>query len=749
MLEYSRMKKIFAGLFLIVLVVSLIAVFFTYNQAVNEEKRLRNDIQYRSTLLAENLREVVEPSFIYNSEGNLQGVVEKYANSERIAGLAITDNKNKLLAASSTLPRELPEFQKIAADVMDSDKANGDFVNLEDNKVYVFAIPIHDDKSVVGSLLIVQNAGYINTRLTEIWQTNFIRLIIQIFLLSIVILLILRWIIYEPVKNLVDSMRLTRLNNGSPRHIPSFPFFSPLIKELSNIQKSLMEARLSASEEARLRLEKTDSPWTAERLKEFIKDAFKGRTIFIVSNREPYIHVKEGDKISYFFPASGMATAVEPIMQACGGTWIAHGSGDADKLVVDKEDKIKVPPDEPKYTLRRVWLTEKEEEGYYYGFSNEGLWPLCHLAHTRPIFRKEDWEEYKAVNGKFAQAVLSEIKNYNKPIVLIQDYHFALLPSMIKKSRPDSIVGLFWHIPWPNSESFSICPFRKELIDGMLGSDLVGFHTQLHCNNFIDTIGREVESLIDWEQFSVTRSGHKTFIKPFPISIAFHNGFHYKSKDESQQLDAEGIRKQLNIKSEYIGLGVDRLDYTKGIIERFKAVEYFLEKYPAYKHKFTFIQIAPPSRSRIKKYKDFENEVIIESERINRKFKSKDWEPIVLLKKRYNHVDLEQFYLLANICLVTSLHDGMNLVAKEFIAARSDEKGVLILSKFTGSSRELKEAFIVNPYNIEQVGEAIKSGLEMTMSEQIRRMRKMRNVVENYNIYRWSAELLKSMIDLG
>ncbi|OGG15716.1 hypothetical protein A3D77_01675 [Candidatus Gottesmanbacteria bacterium RIFCSPHIGHO2_02_FULL_39_11] len=742
------MKRIIAAILLIIAIVSLTVVFFAFTQVTNEELRLRNDIQYRSTLLAESLRETVEPNFINKSEKYLQGVVEKYANKERFAGLAIVDNQNNIVAVSSTLPNEISEAQKIAGDVMDSDKANGDFVNFKDKKMYVFAVPLHDDKSVVGSLLIVQNAGYINTRLTDIWKTNLIRLFTQAFFLSVATLLILRWIIYEPIKSLVDSIKSAQLNTDNKKSVPNIPLFNPLIKELSNIQRNLTEARSVASEEARLRLEKVDSPWTAERLKEFIKDTLKGRTIIVVSNREPYIHTKEGNKISYYFPASGMVTAIEPIIQACGGIWIAHGSGDADKLVVDKDNKIKVPPNEPKYTLKRIWLDEIEEKGYYYGFSNEGLWPLCHLAHTRPTFRKEDWEEYKRVNGKFASAVLSEIKKYNKPIILLQDYHFALLPRMIKKGRPDAVIGLFWHIPWPNSESFSICPFRKDLLDGLLGADLLGFHTQLHCNNFIDTIGRELESLIDWEQFTVTKNDHTTRIKPFPISIAFYNGFHYQSHDQSSQINISNIRKQLNIKSEYIGLGVDRLDYTKGIIERFKAIEYFLEKYPSYKNRFTFIQIAPPSRSKIKRYKDFENEVVMEFERINQKFKSKGWEPIIFLKKRYNHEELNHFYRLANICLVTSLHDGMNLVAKEFIAARDDERGVLILSQFAGSSRELKDAFIVNPYNTEHMSEAIKSGLEMTPSEQIRKIRKMREIVKNYNIYRWSAELLKTMANL-
>ncbi|KKR31230.1 MAG: Alpha,alpha-trehalose-phosphate synthase (UDP-forming) [Candidatus Gottesmanbacteria bacterium GW2011_GWC2_39_8] len=742
------MKQIFAAIFLITVIVTLIAVSFTFNQASNEEKRLRNDIQYRSTLLAESLRETIEPNFINKSEKYLQDVVEKYANKERFAGLAIIDNKGNIIAVSSTLPKEMPDAAKITADVMDSDKANGDFSSFKEKKMYIFAVPLHDDKSVVGSLMVVQNAGYIDTRLNEIWRNTLIRLFTQVLLLSIATILIIRWIIFSPVKNIVESIETARLNNNpdSSNKIPAYPFFQPLVKEVNKIQRSLIEARLTASEEARLRLEKLDSPWTSERLKEFVKDILKGRNIFVVSNREPYIHTRNGNKIDYFFPASGMVTAIEPIMESCGGTWVAHGSGNADKEVVDKGDEIRVPPNEPKYNLRRVWLTPNEEKGYYYGFSNEGLWPLCHIAHTRPIFRKDDWEQYRIVNGKFAKVVLEEIRKDRQPIIFIQDYHFALLPRIIKKSRPDALIGLFWHIPWPNSESFSICPFRKELLDGMLGADIVAFHTQLHCNNFIDTIGHELESLIDWEQFAVTRSRHTSFIKPFPISIAFTNGF--KREHDSAE-DNQNIIKNLHIRGKYIGLGVDRLDYTKGILEKFKAIELFLEKYPKYQNLFTFIQIAPPTRSKIKRYMDFENEVTQESERINRKYRSGDWKPIIFIKKRHSHGELDFYYSKANVCLVTSLHDGMNLVAKEYIAARSDEKGVLILSQFTGASSELRDALIINPYDADQTAEALHTALEMTPIEQIKRMKKLRETIKDHNVYRWSAEFLKTMVRLG
>ncbi|MFA5782696.1 MAG: trehalose-6-phosphate synthase [Bacteroidales bacterium] len=744
------MKQIITALFIIVLTVSLIAVTFTFNQVKNEEERLTVDLQHRSTLLAESFRETIEPNFINKSDEYLQTIVEKFADRERFAGMAIYDHKGNINAMSSSLPKEISKAQQIATDAMDEDKANGDFVEFKDKKTYLLAIPLHEEKSVVGALMIAQNAGYIDSRLTEIWQNSLIRLFLQIFLLTIAISLIIRWLIFAPVRSLAESLKSARIGNSDTNKLLSNSLFlQPITKEVANIRRSLLEARLAAGEEAKANLEKLDSPWTAERLKQFVKNTLQNRTIVVVSNREPYIHTKVGNKINYYFPASGMVTAIEPIMQACGGTWIAHGSGDADRLVVDKDNRLQVPPDEPKYTLKRVWLTEEEEKGHYYGFSNEGLWALCHIAHTRPIFRKEDWEEYKKVNGKFAQTVLSEIRNLQKPIIFIQDFHFALLPRMIKRSRPDATIGLFWHVPWVSAESFSICPWKKEILDGMLGADLVGFHTQLHCNNFIETVGRELESLIDFEQFTVTRNEHVSFIKPFPISIAFSNGYEYQARDKEEKYNSQKLLKNLGVATKLVGVGVDRLDYTKGILERLKAIEIFLKKYPSYQGHFTFIQIAAPSRSKIKKYREFAQEVEKEVERINTLFSAKGWKPIFLIERHHDHEEINQFYKLADFCLVTSLHDGMNLVAKEFVASRSDEKGVLILSQFTGASRELKDALIVNPYNGEQTAEAIHTALEMPPSEQTKRMKKLRETVKNHNAYRWSAEFLKTMVNLG
>ncbi|HUQ85513.1 MAG TPA: trehalose-6-phosphate synthase [Candidatus Limnocylindrales bacterium] len=742
------MKRLISSVLLIIALVSLITVFFTYFQVKDEEVQLKNDLQYRSWLLSESLRLVVEPDIA--SPELLKSTIDKFGANEELIGTSITSDKGENIASSSSYPKNITNLKSISIAAIKNNKPQGKFESKQGKDIYVYAVPLHQDKEVAGALVFIQDAEFIEYRIGQIWRTAFLRLFTQILIIALALFFIFRWIIHDPIIKLVESIKQARLSkspNERLSKIPDLPFLKPLLGEIYNIKKSLSEARLSASEEARLRLEKVDSPWTEERLKEYAKDILNGQKIVAVSNREPYIHEKKGDKISYFFPASGMATAIESIMQACGGEWVAHGSGSGDRLVVDKYDRIEVPPEDPKYILKRVWLTEKEEKGYYYGFSNEGLWPLCHNVHNRPIFRKEDWIEYLNVNTKFADAIFEEIKDLKNPIIFIQDFHFALLPKMIKEKRPDAQIVLFWHIPWPNSESFGICPFRKELLEGMLGADIIGFHTQLHCNNFIDTVRRELEARINIEKFAITRNDHESLIKPFPISIAFYNDKEKKYKFEFAK-QKETLLKELNIESEFIGLGVDRLDYTKGIIERLKSVETFLTKYPEYKNKFVFIQISAPSRSGIKKYDEFGREVMSEVERINNSLKTKNWKPIIYLNRHHSQEELSLYYRIANVFLVTSLHDGMNLIAKEYVAARSDERGVLILSKFAGAAAELSQAFIVNPYNIEGVADTIKKSLEMSFAEQEKRMKKMRKVVLDNNVYKWSAEILKTVSNL-
>jgi trehalose 6-phosphate synthase len=508
----------------------------------------------------------------------------------------------------------------------------------------------------------------------------------------------------------------------------------------------MRQARAAAEIEARLR-NTNESLWTAQRLADHVRTKLNGSGLYVVSNREPYIHNRQGSEITVTVPASGLVAAIEPILCACNGTWIAQGSGSADKETVDSHDRLQVPPDNPKYTLRRIWLSEKEEEGYYYGFANEGLWPLCHMAHTRPVFRASDWEYYNTVNARFADAIVEEIAKEEHPVVLIQDYHFALLPRLVKERIPNARVAIFWHIPWPNPEAFSICPWQQELLDGLLGADLIGFHVQAHCNNFLSTVDRVLEARVDWEHFSVRRKSHWSSVLPFPISVDFLEAEDVSPENDTAE-ERSAVIAELGIETTFLGVGVDRMDYTKGIIERFLAVESFLEKHPRYQGKFTFIQIGAPTRSRIPRYADFQKEVENEANRINERFKRGKWKPIVLLSRQHSHEEVRRYYRVAHLCMVTSLHDGMNLVAKEYVAARQDDRGVLILSLFTGAARDLRDAIIVNPYDTEATGEAIAQALEMDVNEVVDRMQRMRRSVKEHNIYWWAGTLIGDLCDL-
>ena len=739
------MKQIFIFVIAVIGTVTAVALALTFLEVREERVTLSEDLAYRTQFRAEGLRESIELSYIDNSTEALQRLVDRFTDRERIAGLAVYDSSANPVALSANLPDDMVRSSHVG-EAMDSDSPRSGLVSGAGGKFYVHAEPLHDEGRVVGAFAVMQDAGYIDVNIAGTWRDNLVSLLLQSLVISLAIAFLTRWLLFMPLARLADSVRAVRMGgNSNPESLRSGQWLlRPLESEISRITDSLTKARTVASEEARMRLEKLDSPWTAERLKEFVKAYLRNRPIYVVSNREPYIHEKTKGEIRYSVPASGMVTALESVMEACGGMWLAHGSGQADKETADAEGKLQVPPDEPKYTLKRVWLTPKDVQGFYTGFSNESVWPLCHMVHTRPVFRKEDWAAYKRVNGKFAEALLAEIKNVQQPIILVQDYHFALLPRMIKKSRPDAQVGLFWHIPWPSAEHFSICPWRKDILEGMLGADLIGFHTQQYCNNFLETVGKEVESLIDLELFSVTRDEHVSQIKPFPISIAFTNG---KDSESVPEPDTH-ILEELGIFAEHLALGVERLDYTKGILERFKAVEFFLDANPDYRGKFVLLQIASPSREESERYREYAEKVEAEAERVNEKFGTNGWKPIRFEHRHHSHEELEALYKLARVCLVTSLHDGMNLVAKEYVAARDDEAGVLILSQFTGAARDLKGAIIVNPYSAEEVSAAIKTAFTMPPAEQHRRMKAMRNTLKSYNVYRWAAEFLRAVAAL-
>ncbi len=487
--------------------------------------------------------------------------------------------------------------------------------------------------------------------------------------------------------------------------------------------------------------------WNRERLHHLIDSRLAGRKFIVVSNREPFIHRrKEDGTVECFRPASGMATALHPIMMASGGTWIAHGAGDADREVVDKDDCVMVPPENPGYKLRRVWIDPALERGFYYGLSNEALWPLCHITFTPPAFRPTDWQAYKEANRLFAEAVIEETQG-ERALVFIQDYHFCLLPRMLREMSNGRIVcAHFWHIPWPNREVFRVFPWGQELLDGLLGNDLLGFHIHYHCQNFLDTVDRTIECRGDVDRGEITYCGHVTRVRPFPISIDFDEDSRLAQTPEVKQAMQHWHQRLPGLRGRKLGASIERLDYSKGIPQRLRALELFFEQHPEWREKMCFVQIAVPSRDHLSSYQAEQAAVERAAARVNQRFGTQDWQPVYLLKQHHGPVDMMALHRLADFLMVNSLHDGMNLVAKEFVASRADERGVLILSHFTGASRELTQAIGVNPHAIEEISSAIFSALTMSPRRQQRRMRLMRDQVAHQNVYRWAGRLLMAML---
>ena len=730
--------------------ITLVSSGFSYYEVLAKKASLRKEIQRRAEDLGESLTGSIEHSWdSAESSRDLQRVVQRSGNREHLVGVAVYDRSGKLLAVTPALAKLIPSAPPSFTQGVSQGEQASEFIRVADLPVHIMSFPLHHKDEVVGGLAVVHDVAYIRVESMRVWRESFLRVLTQVFFIVLITLLIVRWSITGPIARAAQWMRALRTGKASTRHeMPDLEMLKPLAREFETLARSLTQARTAAEQEARLR-EAGARVWTAERLSLQVRNKLDGSQLFVVSNREPYMHQHNGKSIDVVVPPSGLVTALEPVLNACDGTWIAQGSGDADVETVDAHDRLRVPPDDPHYTLRRVWLSKEEEEGYYYGFANEGLWPLCHIAHTRPIFRAQDWQYYEEVNRKFTDAILQEIKDIPNPVILVQDYHFALMPQLIKERRPGARVAIFWHIPWPNPEAFAICPWQRQLIDGLLGADLIGFHIQSHCNNFLQTVDRVVESRVDWEHFSVMRRDHRTIVRPFPISVGLTpDDIEQRPSWEMSSMERSSLLRSLGVEATYLGVGVDRVDYTKGILERFLAIERFLEKWPSYQGKFTFIQIGAPSRTHIKRYHDLLTEVQSETDRINARFQSGKWKPIVFLNRQHSHEEIAPFYRAADLCLVTSLHDGMNLVAKEFLAARHDERGVLILSQFTGAARELRDALLVNPYDIDQTAAAIRTALEMEPEEKQLRIQRMRTIIEEHNIYRWAGTLITELCEL-
>jgi alpha,alpha-trehalose-phosphate synthase [UDP-forming] len=750
----------------LILSVTLVSIASTYFEALHRRHVLRQELQARTNWMGVSLEPNIDSAMATGDATGITNMVETLRADTGSLGLAIFDPHGRMLASSgppdllSALSKNLLQKSLQKGAMENRFSHAGDWQWLEET------FPLHQGSQLAGAMTIAVDAGYIHTETVTLWMQSFGRVLVLVILIVAITYAMVRWFLMRPVKRIVERLRRVRTGEVGKSSQTDLNLFPNLVKEVETITESLMAARASAEAEARLR-EAGESLWTAERLAVRIRNRAGSSRIFLVSNREPYMHEHKGREINCVVPPSGLVTALEPVVCACDGVWVACGSGDADRETVDKRDRLRVPPDDPRYTLRRVWLTEEEQEKYYEGFANEGLWPLCHIAHTRPTFRAGDWECYQRVNRHFADALVEEMKGSEDPIVFVQDFHFALLPRMIKRARPDARVAIFWHIPWPNPEAFGICPWQSEIIDGLLGADLVGFHIPAHCHNFLGTVDRSVEARTDMAHQTVQRLGHTTTVRPYPVSVAFEGIAHAGVATASASrgtvarmnfsgMDAMGadaaernqLLSELGVRAECVAVGIDRLDYTKGIVERLNAVEHLLENHPFYHERFTLVQVAAPSRTRIPAYADLRKRVDEAVERINQRFQTTHWRPIVLIDKQCNHEEVKRCYRAADICLVTSLHDGMNLVAKEFVAARDDEDGVLVLSKFAGAAGELQDALIVNPYDIDGVANAIRAGLDMNRVERRNRMRRMRRQVMEHNIYLWAANVLGDLREL-
>jgi|HubBroStandDraft_6_1064221.scaffolds.fasta_scaffold06299_4 trehalose-6-phosphate synthase len=684
----------------------------------------RSDVELRARLVVSSIEEVVPAMVAKHDQAGLRKYAAKITADQRLVGLLIcgadgwtefkTDHVPAVISCDSTA--------KVGDGQSDVMRASSGSVLVS---VYDETPPGQPPYRVE----IVNDLSFVDRRQDK--ARDFLITLACITLLIVALFLALAaWLVIRRYANmLLRDIRGRRFLDNAQ----SGPTSLPILRQVRQVLREMEASQ-------RLEIDYREN-WTPQALQQVVRDQLHAPHMLVVSNREPYSHeYGDHDAIEVQVPASGMVTALEPVMRACSGTWVAHGSGGADREVVDRYDRIKVPPEDPAYTLRRVWLSAAEEEGFYYGLSNEGLWPLCHLAYVRPAFRGEDWVVYQAVNRKFAEVVLREAQSED-PVILIQDYHFALLPGLLRARRPKATLAMFWHIPWPNAETFGVCPWKHEMLSHLLMADILGFHTLYHCQNFLATVDRFIECQIDHAHMTVTLQGHVCHVAAYPISIEWPPRW-LQAVPEMQESRRQ-VREFFHIPQQVtLGLGVERWDFTKGVLERFLALELLLEQDPGMRGRVTLLQIAAPSRSKLPAYQALQQATLAEVERINERFATTDWKPIVLITKHQPPEQVFELYRAADFCIVNSLHDGMNLVAKEFVAARDDEDGVLILSTFAGASRELVEALLVNPFDVAETAAAIRRAVEMPREQRRQRMQLMRRTVKENNVYRWAGRML-------
>jgi trehalose-6-phosphate synthase len=683
------------------------------------------DLNVRAELVTNALSDSIVDA-IDDPEGRrLLALFNRAAKDERLVAIGLCTRGDALIRHTENYPMEL-----------DCEQARGiarlpsPVMRIAGGPAHVSVHQVTSEAGPVADLVLLQDFSFITKR-SEDTRKYLVALIAglgAIVALITVVVAQLSW------RGWVSGARALLRGEGLIRPITPPGELAPFAADL--------RLRLRDLEDEYRRSLGPEAPWNADRLRSLLSTQLRGDEMIVVSNREPYIHesVREGEVVVRR-PASGLVTAIEPVMRTCSGTWIAHGSGNADRRVVDGHDRILVPPGKDDYVLRRVWLSDREEQGYYYGFANEGLWPLCHVAHVRPVFRESDWEAYREVNQRFADAVVAEARS-DDPIVLVQDYHFALLPAMIRARLPAATILAFWHIPWPNPESFGICPWRRELLEGLLGSTILGFHTRFHCKNFLETVDRYLEARIEHEHSMISFHDSETLVASYPISIEWPTPQEEARWPSVEQCRSEVFAGNGLAPGQRLAVGVDRFDYTKGILERLHAVERMLEKYPQWIGNFTLLQVAAPTRASLEEYRLFQERIEAVCRRINERFGGSGTPAVMLRAQHHEHEALVEIYRAADTCLVTSLHDGMNLVCKEFVATRDDEQGVLILSRFAGAARELPEALIVNPYHVEECADALHHSLTMPAAEQRERMASLRLTVRESNVYRWAGRML-------
>jgi alpha,alpha-trehalose-phosphate synthase [UDP-forming] len=458
----------------------------------------------------------------------------------------------------------------------------------------------------------------------------------------------------------------------------------------------------------------------------------------IVSNRLPYGLEVDGDRVDFKQGVGGLVTALDPILRHTGGLWIGWG-GTHEPL----PEKVEVHSGGTRgpYSLKPLSLTRDEVERYYLGYSNKALWPLFHYFQEFCEFDTGHWATYEAINRRFADAIVEDYRNGD--LIWIHDYHLMLVPGMIRRRIPQAKIAFFLHIPFPSNEIFVVEPRAEELLNGLLGADLIGFHIDTYLYNFMDCVSKLSDHRYSRSEMRVIVDGRSVRLGSFPISIDFE---HFVQMASREEIDRQISEVRNAYRADFIALGVDRLDYSKGIPERLRAIELMLDRHEDIQGKFTFVQLSAPSRTKVEAYRKMREETERMVGHVNGRFGGKGCIPIDYRYQSYSQPDLVTYYRASDLALITPLRDGMNLVAKEYVAAQVANEGMLVLSRFAGAYQELKDAVIVNPYDPETMAEQIYRAIQMGPAEREMRMRRLREVVRRNDIYWWLERCLRAML---